>query len=71
MTCSKCGQTMEKGSVSVKGSLPSFLVVGLSYQSLWWYPAEGRREKLLKPGPLYDAFRCSNCGTVTIPAEAV
>ena len=61
---------MEKGTVAVRGSLPSFLVVGLSYQNLCWYPEEGGREKLLRSGSGYDAFRCSSCGTVVIPTDA-
>lgn len=60
---------MEQGSVSVRSSLPAFLIVGLSYQHLWWYPKEGRRESLLRPGGMYDGYRCLNCGTVVIPAE--
>ncbi len=69
MSCPECAGPVETGRVRIRSTLPSVLAVGLSVQHLWWFRDDGRREKLLKAGRLYEAYRCMRCGTLVVPAR--
>lgn len=69
MTCPSCETEMSKGSVQVKGTFPAFLLIGLSYQHLWWKSNDGGRYRLLNSGQKRSAWRCPTCGTVVVPFE--
>jgi hypothetical protein len=52
------------GQLSVKGTMPGFLLVGLSWQHLWWTDADGSRERILGSGETCSAGECPSCGLI-------
>ena len=67
MTCPECGGQMVPGRLRVKGSLAGLLLVGMSWQHLWWSdPDESRdsRQKVIVSGNQRPAVRCIDCGMI-------
>jgi hypothetical protein len=71
MVCPCCGSEMRDGFYAVRSSVWRYLVVGLSWESLWFYPVvderTGKRELALNSGPARWGFKCSTCGASVIP----
>ena len=62
MQCPNCGVEMDPGEAQIKGSMLGFLVVGLSYQHLYFKAAEGSmREKIISSGGKRLAHYCRQC----------
>lgn len=66
MTCPFCDQEMRFGHATIKETILSFLVFGLSYQNLYFTPGEkpGRRiddELVLESGNICNAWNCDAC----------
>jgi hypothetical protein len=58
---------MVPGLLRVKGSVPGFLLVGFSWQHLWWSDADesrDSRQKVMLSGEQRRAQRCVSCGTI-------
>ncbi len=63
--CPSCGAEMEPGVIVVKGTLWGFLLVGLSYQHLYFRGDEADEDEcLMTSGVPSRADRCPNCHTV-------
>ena len=74
LDCPKCNERMVSGGVQIHGSCMTFLLVGVSWQHLW-FSREGKKQKILasswsREGYPRKAFRCGNCGGVFILDEA-
>jgi len=63
MNCPRCNEPLSDGSLVVKGTVLSFLLVGLSWQHLWWQGKDGLKQPILEPGRPAPAFRCPSCST--------
>ena len=62
MQCPKCNTEMDPGQAQVKGSLLGFLIVGLSYQHLYFRADEASlREKIIPSGGKRSAYYCRQC----------
>jgi len=66
--CPRCGGTsLETGDARVHGTLPGFLVFGLSLQHLWFRPDGGGREELVQRSlARRSAILCRDCGTLIL-----
>jgi hypothetical protein len=70
MKCPYCDGEMMPGTASVKGTLLGFIVIGLSYQHLWFRRLNGGGEEVIirsrgdRPG-----HQCSQCGAVIIQGD--
>ncbi|MDA3962222.1 MAG: hypothetical protein PF961_15640 [Planctomycetota bacterium] len=63
MNCPSCGLELVAGTAEVRGSLGSFLMFGLGFQSLFFTAeAASRRELVLASGSRIQAWRCDGCG---------
>lgn len=65
--CPQCDVPLLSGQLRIRGTIPGFLVIGLSYQHLWWTDPEGSRasrEVVLDSGDEISAGRCPECGLV-------
>ena len=64
MNCSKCKGEMVEGDAELHGTFWGALVVGASYQKLFFH-AEGTRRKeevpVLRSGDRMKAWRCPSC----------
>ena len=65
-SCPVCKGAIERGSVSVHGTVGGFLMVGLSYQHFWFKSREGREDIVIASGQATPGFRCGGCGFVGI-----
>ena len=63
--CPYCGSPMIPGIARVRGTLLGFLLIGLSYQHLWF---ESGRDKVtvVPSGDERAAHRCPRCGAVSV-----
>jgi hypothetical protein len=66
--CPQCGGGLEAGTVAIRASLLSFLLVGWSYENLWFRPPRGERKAVLQSGESRYGWRCEACGFVGIAA---
>ena len=65
-SCPVCNGEIERGSVSVHGTLLGFLFVGMSYQNCW-FKGQGKKEQVVVfSGQQTRGFRCATCGFVGI-----
>ena len=58
---------MISGWLRIKGTLTSLLLVGMSWQHLWWSDrADTRdsRQKVIPSGTVVGAARCPGCETI-------
>ena len=69
MNCPKCGETMLKGDVQVRGTFWEFLFVGLSSQHLFFSPDEGKRQRVMESADVHHAHQCESCGCVLVEPE--
>jgi len=60
--CPNCGARMERGTASLGQRMIDLVFSALSAQSLYFYPREGRRREVLKPGAKRRALLCPICG---------
>ena len=65
-SCPVCKGAIERGSVSVHGTVGGFLMVGASYQHCWFKSREGREDIVIASGKATPGFRCGGCGFVGI-----
>lgn len=65
--CPICQGEIERGSLSVHGTLLGFLFAGWSYQHCW-FKGRGKNEEqvVLRSGERTSGFRCVACGFVGI-----
>lgn len=72
--CPTCTEAMQPGRAYVSGTPLGLLAVGLSLQHLWFEPASGERERVVKSSTftsnVVPAFRCPKCGSVLIEPVA-
>ena len=61
IVCPRCGSAMVEGAVRLRTTLVGLLVAGLSYMHLFFTPAGGKRELVLRYGTEAIAFRCPQC----------
>lgn len=61
-TCPRCSEALVKGEVVIRGGFWSFLLVGFSYQELF-FERDGTRAKrsILRPHRRRPALRCPSC----------
>ena len=73
MDCPDCHAPMVSGSLFIKGTLPRFLLIGLSWQSLWFREGSptGRmpKERILDWGELRHGWVCRACGMTVVAPE--
>jgi len=61
MQCPSCKMEMEAGRAQVKGTILGFLLVGLSYQHLYFLPSQGAKEKIIPSRGIRPAHYCRQC----------
>jgi hypothetical protein len=68
LKCALCGGDLETGSVEIKGTPLGFLMVGLSWQHLW-FSADlfDTKIKVLKSAEQRRAYQCTSCCAVVVP----
>ena len=68
MKCSNCNHDMILGHTKIKGSLLGFLVIGLSWMELFFYPSEEPKDRiqLLEPSDRKLSYFCPACKSVLI-----
>ncbi len=60
--CPACNSEMETGTVSVHGTFWGFLLVGWSYQHVWFKGAGDKEEIVVRSGRAKIGYRCPACG---------
>lgn len=60
--CPNCGARMERGTAALGQRMIDLVFSALAAQSLFFYPGEGRRREVLKPGVKRRALLCPICG---------
>ena len=70
MKCPYCDGEMVEGTASVRGTLLGFLAIGLSYQHLWFRPADGGGDEIvIRSAGKRAGHQCTQCGAVTIQGD--
>jgi hypothetical protein len=59
---------MSEGHPKVEGTVLGFLIVGLSWQHLWFLPRDKaqQKKKVIESGTSKQAYECSKCKTMVI-----
>ena len=68
-SCPLCEGELERGSVSVHGTLVGFLFVGFSVQHCFFKPRDGKEQVVLTSRNRRRGFRCKACGFVGMFGE--
>jgi hypothetical protein len=68
-TCPMCDGEIERGTVSVHGTVGGFLLVGMSYQHCFFKGDESEERVVLGSRYRKSAFRCKGCGFVGMFGE--
>ena len=72
MNCPNCRVEMIAGDARIKGTLVGFLVIGLSYQHLFFKSRKKSvdekpvRKKVLRSGRSTTAHHCEKCGLTAL-----
>lgn len=66
LTCPYCGEQLIEGSAEIQGTVWGFLLVGLSYQNLYFKRQGEKKIKILGSGCATSALRCENCDVVIL-----
>jgi DNA-directed RNA polymerase subunit RPC12/RpoP len=66
--CPQCGSRLEAGAVAVQGTFWGWVMVGWSYQQLWFRPRLGEQRRVLESGESRRGWRCADCGFVGVAA---
>jgi hypothetical protein len=69
MICPKCNIEMIRGASKIDGTLATALLVGVSYQKLWFRKRSNysdRGKSLMKPQRDYPAWYCRKCNVLTV-----
>ena len=70
MQCPACQSPMTPGTVDIHGNSLGFLLVGFSWQELYFKPEpDAKAESILAPSETRYAFRCPACRLVVIRPE--
>ncbi|KKQ61582.1 MAG: hypothetical protein US81_C0005G0002 [Parcubacteria group bacterium GW2011_GWE2_38_18] len=77
INCPYCGSKMKSGSLEIHGSWLGFLLVGLSYQNLFYKPFDEKfqeyssdEETVIKESEILKAMKCTKCKAISfIPGE--
>ena len=64
--CPHCGGRLEVGNVAVHGTFWGWILVGWSYQQLWFQPHLGEERRVLQSGESRQGWRCADCGFVGV-----
>ncbi len=64
--CPYCDGILESGEAKIHGSMVGFLLVGLSYQNLYFKSESGNETAVLASHESTPAMKCNTCGVVTL-----
>ena len=64
--CPYCDGTLESGEAKIHGTMVGFLLVGLSYQNLYFKSESGNETSILASHESTPAMKCNTCGVVTL-----
>lgn len=64
--CSYCDGIIESGEAKIHGTTVGFLLVGLSYQNLYFKSESGKETAILASHESTPAMKCNKCGVVTL-----
>ena len=67
-----CGATMQRGAAVIHTTILGFLLIGLSWQKLFFRPPGGfaRHDvEVMNPDQRRIAFRCPECGGMFVTAK--
>lgn len=73
MNCPRCSAEMTEGDVELHGTALGFLIVGWSYQKLFFHAKDSPRKReasALQTGERAVAWRCNTCAGVFIEQPA-
>jgi hypothetical protein len=68
-SCPMCDGEIERGTVSVHGTLAGFLFVGMSYQNCYFKGEDSKEQVVLGSRYRKSGFRCKACGFVGMFGE--
>ncbi len=61
-----CDGLLESGEAKIHGTMVGFLLVGLSYQNLYFKSESGKETAILASHESTPAMKCNTCGVVTL-----
>jgi hypothetical protein len=64
--CPYCGEVMKKGQAKIHGNTLGFLIVGISYQNLYFRAENEGEIRILESGCSVYSMRCESCGIVIL-----
>jgi predicted RNA-binding Zn-ribbon protein involved in translation (DUF1610 family) len=70
MNCPHCGHETVQGNARVRGNLIGFMVVGFSFQHLYFEKGEDA-QMILMSREERRSFFCPSCGTLIVPGPGV
>src|SRR5262245_26308273 len=70
LTCPACGAELQHGRVSVHRSFFGRPAVGVSFDHLWFEPADGAAIQVVRGSAPKDGWLCPGCGFVGIKGKS-
>ncbi len=71
LECPGCKTPMTVGIAEIRGNALGFLLIGFSWQELFFKSADAPEVSVLAPNMPHPAYRCPSCGMVVIGPEAI